>query len=97
MALSNIRKEPRREITESLVGITVLLLLIFFDHPAAVWFHEVTGGCPVPLGMILVPIALILLIGVTYLFLWSTHALGELVCGTLATFGLELRPKRRCK
>ena len=94
MALSNIFREPRREITESAVGIAAFALLVYGDYEFASWFHEVTkpvGACPIPIGMILGVIAALLGIGALFL----THAIGEGVCNSLARRGVELRPKRR--
>lgn len=95
MALSNIFREPRREITESAVGLMLCAAYVFLDYCFAVWFRSATGGthdgCPWSLGMILG-------VGLSLLFfglLLATHALGEFACGSLARRGVELRPKRR--
>lgn len=101
MALSNIFREPRREITESAVGVSVFLVFIWFDSLFAHWFYGVTEriwpgqGCPVPLGYFLglltLLISTILVVGLS-LF---THFLGEELCDFMANRGLELRPKQR--
>ena len=96
MALSNIFREPRRELTESVVGTVVTGLLLWADYHAAHWFYLASGGegkgCPWPLGMILLPIVAL---GATCTFLFIPHVIGEALCDALARRGLELRPKRR--
>lgn len=94
MALSNIFREPRREMIESIVGLSALGALAYGDYHLAVWFHEVTkpiGACPVPIGMILGVVAAVAAIAA----LFATHSFGEWVCNSLAQRGYELRPKRR--
>lgn len=95
MALSNIFREPRREITESVIGIIPLALFLYADYQFALWFHEITGGnkdgCPVFLSLFVGIFGLVAFV----LVLNVTHALGERLCDSLADRGLELRPKRR--
>jgi hypothetical protein len=98
MALSNIRKEPRREITESLVGILVLVAVIYGDYTFAAWAVPVDSpdrAVFIPITMVVGLIGLfvagLILAGLLYL----THSIGEVVCDSLAERGLELRPKQR--
>lgn len=83
-------REPRREITESVVGIVVvgglLSLAIWADYAFAVWFEAATvgssrGPCPLPLGMI---IGVILAAG-AFGLLVLTHRAGDAICNALAT------------
>lgn len=95
MALSNLHREPRREITESVVGITVFAILVLADYRFAVWFQALVGGPPGELPM---PIAMILglIFGLAILAtVYFTHFLGEIVCRWLRNMGLEVRPKDR--
>lgn len=99
MALSNIFREPRREITEQLIGLLVTL-------PVGLWLWHFTriihanlfptnqGGSWIVAGMIS---AFSTFFGVGILFLVSSfiHTAGEKACNWLATRGLELRPKER--
>ncbi len=58
MALSNILREPRREITETLIGIMATGSFLFVDYKFAVWFEKITnngGACPWPLGLFMGP------------------------------------------
>lgn len=91
----DIFREPRREITESALGVAAFGGFLFCDSYFANWFHIATGGdgrgCPTPLAYIIGIIALVLLI----FFLIFTHFIGETICDALASRGLELRPKRR--
>lgn len=98
MALSNIFREPRREITEQaagLLGLAVLLLpaiLMTLDYSKI----EHTGGMPPTFLMagflgIATGIGWMVLLGLALL----THRIGEELCDFLANRGLELRPKNR--
>lgn len=105
MALSNIFNEPRREITETLVGVAVLIVpvvaFVYLDYQFAVWFALATqdesgrGGAPIPVGMLLGilsgAIAIIIGIGVAVL----VHAVGESICDAMQRRGIHLRPVRR--
>lgn len=103
MALSNIFREPRREITESAVGMFVGCGFVgaigFSDYWVATWFYQATGsehgGCPVPLGMVLGLMTLVVLSPVIFLFVFLTHELGDAICNGLDQLGLRLRPINR--
>lgn len=97
MALSNIRKEPRREITESLVGITGLAGVIWLDYLGSNWIN--TGlspkdQCPIVVVMVAIPVVLFILFLIGMAIVYCTHALGEKICGALAHRGLDPRPRR---
>lgn len=94
MALSNIFREPQREITETLMGIAVASLFLWGDYHFALWFQHSLGDinqCPWPLGMMLG------FVGVFFICLACVgiHELGEALCDFLRRRGLELRPKER--
>lgn len=95
MALSNIFREPQREITESMAGIALSAIIIYVDYVFAVWFRRLTidldHGCPILLGMVIGFLGLAL----AYLALLITHEMGEGICNFLARRGVELRPKKR--
>ncbi len=99
MALSNIFREPRREITESAVGLAIFSAAVWADYQFALWFKDATQGmlnekdpgCPLPLGMFLGVIAAF--VGLVVLFL--THALGDGICNALQRNGIHLRPRNR--
>jgi hypothetical protein len=96
MALSNIFREPRREITESAVGIGIVVLFLFLDSYFASWMQGLTVTSPggrVPIGVCY--LAGLLALIVVALFLGFTHFVGEEICDALAKRGLELRPKIR--
>lgn len=100
MALSNIFNEPRRELTESVVGIAVFAAvvtpLVIADYLFSLWFHEATGGgtkgCPWQLGMLLgvlfAAVGLLLISGL----LGLTHAIGEDVCNALERLSSPTSP-----
>lgn len=98
MALSNILKEPRREITESGLGILFIGGLAYLDFLFGRYLHNLAShpdDMPIPVGMI-VGVAGIagFIIGVMGI-LYFTHFVGEQLCGWLAKRGLEIRPKTR--
>src|SRR5689334_3951872 len=71
MALGNIFKEPRREITETLLGISIVGPLIWIDWQFAQWFQEytttvhesyVSAGVPWPIGMMVGTLGVVLII-----------------------------------
>ena len=102
MALSNIFREPRREITESAVGTVVAVGLLAADYRFGWWFQEAlqSSGAHGPgyydgvwiLGMV---IGLLTIIAAYPVFFIFPHFVGETICDFLADRGIELRPKRR--
>lgn len=94
MALSNIFREPRREITEQVIGSVVVSGLVIADYKFARWFEIATipvGACPWPVGMVLGVVAGIAVLGVVL----AAHGLGDAICNRLAEAGMELRPRTR--
>jgi hypothetical protein len=101
MALSNIFVEPRREITESVVGTVGIFGLFYADYRFGVWlqsymertvphdprFYNGFWVMGMVIGFVAVFLAVILAI--------VTHAAGEAICNALADRGLELRPTKR--
>lgn len=95
MALSNIGKEPRREIIESLLGILtfggIIAGFVFWE----IWLRSLPwpGNSPPPptIGSIMLLIGLSILYGLLQL----THFIGEVVCDWFADQGLDPRPKQR--
>jgi hypothetical protein len=99
MALTNISKEPRREITETILGLLVVTLVLFPDYFAAVRFQEASGGfkngCPWPIGMIFIPLVILGLGALSFGSVLLIHFIGEKVCGFLRKFNIDPRPVRR--
>lgn len=97
MALSNIFKEPRREITETLVGLTVVAPLIVLDVWWAHWLQALQpqNAPPFIIIMVLVAIVMFVVFAVSVLALMGIHEVGEKVCDALARKGLNLRPTVR--
>lgn len=106
MTLSNIFREPRREITESAVGLAIFGVAIWADYEFAVWLQDYAGyytgannvtkaECPWPLGMMLGMMGTIALTLGTAIIMVASHALGDAVCNALQARGIHLRPKRR--
>lgn len=103
MALSNIFREPRREITESVVGLAIFGGAVWADYAFAGWLQEYAGHrlysdgtiagdyIPWPLGMVVG-----FVVGATALLtVVVTHALGDGICNALQNSGIHLRPRNR--
>lgn len=107
MALSNIFREPRREITETVVGVGVIFTMgfipIYADYRFACWFERATystgdGDCPWPLGMFFGVVALAALVVLVILLATAVagiHKFGDTICNALQNRGIHLRPRQR--
>src|ERR1700689_3955199 len=98
MALSNIFREPRREITESVIGTIPIALFCWLDYRFAVWFQAYTMSANSndyvtwEAGLLIGVVGLLLIFLVTAALLLLCHAIGEVICDSLGNKGLELRP-----
>lgn len=97
MALSNIFREPRREITESVVGVGACGAFIGIDIIFAYWFanqvysHGDSYAADVAVGFFVgLLLAFAMAMGAVF-----THWIGEEICETVKDRGLDPRPKRR--
>jgi len=88
MALSNIFNEPRRELTETFVGILIVSAVLLIDYAFASLLENYTG-LPWSAGMILGILSIIVVIG----FLIVIHAIGEEICDLLQRHNIHLRPR----
>lgn len=98
MALSNMKVEPRREITESLLGIVGLVGLVVGDYYFAVYFAgKIMNKSPgdVAMMMIVVPLGIVVLSLVGVGLAYFTHWIGEGISAGLKTMGMDPRPKVR--
>lgn len=102
MALSNIFREPRREITESAVGTVLAGGLIYADYAFGYWLSNYAGcyssndgicrhEIPWGLGMLIGLFCMIVL----GLFIFLTHEIGDAICNALQRQGIHLRPRNR--
>lgn len=101
MALSNIFREPRRELIEQGFGFLALLIPIGLDVSAGVAFANAVAGPRDPYAFI-VAVGMMLGLSAGTLFLLGgavllvvMHAAGEEVCGFMAERGFDPRPKNR--
>lgn len=103
MALSNILREPRREITETLVGVSTLIIPVGISYPIALYFPwdktdptSLIGRMAASILLEVVAAAVLVLgtLGITLLAI-GLHTLGEIVCNELQFLGVHLRPRQR--
>ncbi len=110
MALTNILREPRREITETVVGVAVLLPLITLDwwlsSQVSVWGgcdgHDTTFPCAASgtfylWFFLITPFALLVGTIIGGLILFFIHEMGESICNLLEAHGIQLRPRQRVR
>jgi hypothetical protein len=104
MALSNIFREPRREITETVVGVALITIPVVADYFAALELQKLSGGWsefPWPIGMLFVPLIVILgamaVAAVAFGLPLVVHAIGEIGCEALEERGIHLRPRNRVR
>jgi hypothetical protein len=104
MALSNMLKEPRREITETAVGLGLLAFLPVSDLIFALWLthgdtdprHTLwTAMEMVALSGVIPLCGLVIVLVVGYVALQLVHAIGEFACNVLELRGVHLRPRTR--
>jgi len=98
MALSNTLKEPRRELTETGIGVAVIATAIGADYAFASWFiayFPPNGSFPHAFAIILAMLIGALLVLLLWAFFLFAHFLGEVICDSLANNGIYVRPKRR--
>lgn len=95
MALSNIFREPQREITETVLGIVVVLPALAMAWKIADFLSTTQGAPPwvVCFGLSILITGIVIAISLAILVF--IHFIGEEVCGALAERGLEIRPKDR--
>lgn len=98
MALSNFKREPRREATEQIVGLVavglyVWLIVTLVGHSNAKNNFEAVGvGFALAL---LIPSCLFVLYGLVFIATRFIHAIGEIVCALLRKIRLDPRPTQR--
>ena len=94
MALNNIFREPRREITESIFGLVVVGGYFWLDYRFALW------AAPEDIQSNHIAIFPVMLFGVILTFVLAllvsfAHFVGEEICDALAQRGLDPRPRNR--
>lgn len=97
MALSNIFREPRREIIESAIGLSIIAGLIIADYEVSLSVASEGKDhiADLVVGMIIFPIGLALLLLIGWVILRVTHFIGEEICDSLEDAGVRLRPRDR--
>ena len=105
MALSNIFRELRREITETAVGLLVAVPLFAFDWWFSIKLPEWTACTPADYGappcapfiinlLLVSPVCLLFLLLLGTGMAVAIHAAGEGLCDAMERHGLRLRPRR---
>jgi len=97
MALSNVFREPRRELIEQAIGTIALSGAIAADAAIGYATARWLGATPED-GSIVIATLGLAAIGpmVVYVFLLVCHQVGEDICAKLARAGFDPRPRRRC-
>ncbi len=100
MALGNIVNEPRREITETVVGLLAVSPLGYVDYVGGLYLQtHYHPDQSIFLNMTLFLLIMLLggLIGGLLFFILAAavHGLGEWLCDHLEKSGLHLRPRQR--
>lgn len=98
MALSNIFNEPRREITESLVGIAIVSLGVGVCAGFVAlewWFDPTLLLTDAVLKLLILAACGAILVFAVVVFLHVTHALGDAACNAFQARGIHLRPRVR--
>jgi hypothetical protein len=97
MALSNIFREPRREITETGVGVLIFLPVAWLDYTIAARLHSLPAHTDEPFIVPVIIAFFIILLGAIALLVLALgiHAVGEDICNSLEARGVHLRPRRR--
>jgi hypothetical protein len=97
MALNNIFREPRREITESVLGLAAVITVAYLDYhlSAVIKSYPSFKGSDISVIAITIPWLVGAGTAILWLFLQVTHMIGEGICNSLARRGLELRPRKR--
>lgn len=95
MALSNILKEPRREITETVFGAAPVGIFVVADYWFASWLCR--GSSTYGYGRDMF-VCLVLGVVVTVAFclgIIAIHAIGDGICNILGKNGMDPRPTKR--
>lgn len=96
MALSNMLNEPRREITETVVGLAIVAAFLAADYYLTAWIRgirnmeEMFWQTGVAVGVCMVCVSALLIVAA-----YAIHALGEGACNRLEDAGVQLRPRDR--
>lgn len=98
MALSNIFSEPRREITETAIGLAIAVPLVGADLLFGIAGHATEPSVPIIVGMAF-GLVIVVGLGVAAVLIFAAlaliHKLGEAVCNKLQNRGIHLRPRQR--
>lgn len=96
MALNNIFREPRRELTEQLVGLLLLVPVGLYGYLvyylASISTNNTSDFCG---ALIVFTFGLIICFFILCGILLLMHKVGEEICEELDSFGIKLRPKQR--
>jgi len=95
MAITNIFREPWREIVETIVGVLAVVPFFYGTYWLTGWVNW--GPYPPPYALRFVIMGLCLFVGcfLSFLVLFIVHEIGDNVCNALDRRGLRLRPRDR--
>lgn len=95
MALSNIFVEPRREITESVVGVLIAAAVLVPDYRICEWLLSRSHAADDRVLVIPMMLLGLIVLGFAVACVFFLHFIGETTCDWFAERGLRLRPKTR--
>ena len=94
MALSNVLREPRRELIEQGLGVLVIAGFIGLDYFGALQIYRLIDGAnsgDFAFALFLATLA----IPIGFLSLLVIHLIGEIICDLMADRGYDPRPTNR--
>lgn len=96
MALSNILKEPRREIIETIIGGVIFGGFMWGDYAVTNAMHP-RDFPDQALMMLFFPIFALAVAAALVFVIMFIHGLGNVICDIMKEMGLDPRPKQRYK
>lgn len=95
MALSNMLREPRREITESVVGLLIFAVYMSVSYWFALWICEQDRATPFAVAMVFSMLGVFYVPFALMAVMFVVHVAGDIACDMLEAIGVHLRPRQR--
>lgn len=95
MALSNILREPRRELIEQGIGTAAVLGFVAVDFAIIALISALNDDWPHGGLWVFAFVIIAAAIGALFLIFIVIHAVGEAICNSLTRRGFDPRPANR--